>query len=114
MVNVVGTFGRSGVHDYILLRASALIILGYVLYFVGFITFFDITYAAWVNFFSLMLTKIFSLFTLIAILIHSWIGIWQVLTDYVKYTTLRAALQFALTSVAFIYVLSGFIILWGV
>ncbi len=27
MVNVAATFGRSGVHDYILIRASAIIIL---------------------------------------------------------------------------------------
>jgi len=114
MVKVAGTFGRSGVHDYVLLRASALILLAYVLYFVGFITFSDITYSAWVGFFSLTLTKVFSLFALLAMLVHAWIGIWQVLTDYVKCTTLRAALQFALTSVAFIYVLFGFVILWGV
>ena len=114
MVKVAGTFGRSGVHDYVLLRASALILLAYVLYFIGFVTFADITYSAWVGFFSLTLTKVFSLFALIAMLVHAWIGIWQVLTDYIKSTALRAALQFALTSVAFIYLLSGFVILWGV
>ena len=36
MVKVAGTFGRSGVHDYILLRASAIILLAYTLYFIGF------------------------------------------------------------------------------
>ncbi|HEY5716335.1 MAG TPA: succinate dehydrogenase, hydrophobic membrane anchor protein [Psychromonas sp.] len=114
MVKVAGTFGRSGVHDYVLLRASALILLAYVLYFIGFVTFADISYAAWVGFFSMTLTKVFSLFALIAMLVHAWIGIWQVLTDYIKCTALRAALQFGLTSVAFIYLLSGFVILWGV
>ncbi len=66
MVKVAGTFGRSGVHDYVLLRASALILLAYVLYFIGFVTFADISYSAWVGFFSLTLTKVFSLFALIA------------------------------------------------
>ena len=114
MVNVVGTFGRSGVHDYVLLRASAIVILAYVLYLVGFVTFADIDYFTWVDFFSLTLTKIFSLFALIAMLVHSLIGLWQVLTDYVKNTLLRAVLQFLLTSTAFVYVISGFVILWGV
>ncbi|PKH01479.1 succinate dehydrogenase, hydrophobic membrane anchor protein [Psychromonas sp. MB-3u-54] len=114
MVNVVGTFGRSGVHDYVLLRASAVVILAYVLYLVGFVTFADIDYFSWVGFFSLTLTKIFSLFALIAMLVHAWIGLWQVLTDYVKNTLLRAVLQFLLTSTAFVYVISGFVILWGV
>jgi len=114
MVNIAGTFGRSGVHDFVLIRASAVVILAYVLYFLGFVTFADITYSAWVGFFSLTLTKVFSLFALIAMLVHAWIGVWQILTDYVKCTLLRATLQFVLTSVAFIYVISGFVILWGV
>jgi succinate dehydrogenase / fumarate reductase membrane anchor subunit len=114
MVNVVGTFGRSGVHDYVLLRASAVVILAYVLYLVGFVTFADIDYFSWVDFFSLTLTKIFTLFALIAMLVHTWIGLWQVLTDYVKNTLLRAILQFVLTSTALVYVISGFVILWGI
>ncbi|MGB5447250.1 MAG: succinate dehydrogenase, hydrophobic membrane anchor protein [Psychromonas sp.] len=114
MVKVAGTFGRSGVHDYVLLRATAIILLAYVFYFIGFVTFADITYSTWVGFFSSTLTKVFSLFALIAMLVHAWIGIWQVLTDYIKCSALRAVLQFLLTSVAFIYVLFGFVILWGV
>ena len=114
MVKVAGTFGRSGVHDYLLLRATAIVLLAYVIYLVGFIALTDIDFAAWTDFFSLTLTKVFSLFALIAMLVHAWIGLWQVLTDYVKNTFLRGFLQFSLTSVAFIYVISGFVILWGV
>jgi succinate dehydrogenase / fumarate reductase membrane anchor subunit len=114
MVKIAGTFGRSGVHDYILLRATAIVLLAYVIYLVGFIAFSDISYTVWKDFFALTLTKVFSLFALIAMLVHAWIGLWQVLTDYVKCTKLRGALQFLLTSVAFVYVISGFVILWGV
>lgn len=114
MVRIAATFGRSGVHDYILLRASALVLLVYTLYVLGFIAFNDIDYISWNGFFSLILTKVFTLFALIVMLIHAWIGLWQVLTDYIKCTLLRGALQFLLTSVAFIYVLAGFVILWGV
>ena len=114
MVKVAGTFGRSGVHDYILLRASAVILLAYILYLVGFIVSADMTYQVWTGFFSLTLTKVFTLMALIAMLVHSWIGLWQVLTDYVKHTLLRGSLQFLLTTVAFVYVIFGFVILWGV
>ncbi|MEI6897682.1 MAG: succinate dehydrogenase, hydrophobic membrane anchor protein [Psychromonas sp.] len=114
MVKIAGTFGRSGVHDYILIRASALILLTYIIYIVAFITFTDINYTTWSDFFSLTTTKIFTLFALIAMLVHAWIGLWQILTDYIKCTMLRGALQFLLTSVAFIYVIAGFVILWGV
>ncbi|MCP4320290.1 MAG: succinate dehydrogenase, hydrophobic membrane anchor protein [Alteromonadales bacterium] len=114
MVKIAGTFGRSGVHDFILLRATALILLAYTLYLVGFIASADISYATWSGFFSLTVTKVFTLFALVAMLVHAWIGLWQVLTDYIKCAKLRGALQFILTSVAFIYVIFGFVILWGI
>ncbi|AGH80947.1 succinate dehydrogenase, hydrophobic membrane anchor protein [Psychromonas sp. CNPT3] len=114
MVKVAGTFGRSGVHDYILLRASAVILLAYILYIVGFIAFNDVNYLVWRSFFSSLCTQVFSLFALLSMLVHAWIGLWQILTDYIKCTRLRGTLQFLLTSVAFIYVFSGFVILWGI
>ena len=36
MVNNVATVGRSGVHDFILLRASAIILALYTLFLAGF------------------------------------------------------------------------------
>jgi succinate dehydrogenase / fumarate reductase membrane anchor subunit len=114
MVKVVGTFGRSGVHDYVLLRATAVILLIYGIYLLTFITTTHITYATWSAFFGLMMTKVLTLFALIAMLVHAWIGLWQVLTDYVKNAFTRGILQFILTSVAIVYVLFGFVILWGV
>lgn len=114
MVKVAGTFGRSGAHDYILLRATALILFAYTLYLFLFIIFSDLTYSVWLDFFSLLLTKVFTLFALLAMLVHAWIGLWQVLTDYVKNALLRAFLQFSLTSTAFIYLISGVVILWGI
>ena len=114
MVKVAGTFGRSGVHDFILLRASAVVLLVYIIYLVGFVALNDITYASWSSFFGLTLTKVLTIFALVAMLVHAWIGLWQVLTDYVKCTLLRGILQFVLTSMAFVYLILGFVILWGV
>ena len=114
MVKVAGTFGRSGTHDFILIRATAIIILVYAIYLIGFIAFNELTFDVWTAFFALTLTKVLTLFALLAMLVHAWIGLWQVLTDYVKCAKLRAALQFVLTSTAFVYLLSGFVIVWGV
>ena len=99
MVTNSATFGRSGVHDYILIRATALIMTCYVLYLVGFVAFNDITYEVWTGFFSNTFTKVFTLLTLVCVLIHAWIGLWQVLTDYIKPVGLRGALQFVLVVV---------------
>ncbi|MBA3989345.1 MAG: succinate dehydrogenase, partial [Idiomarina sp.] len=37
MVKVASTFGRSGTHDYVLLRASAVILATYLLFLVSFL-----------------------------------------------------------------------------
>lgn len=113
MVTNAASYGRSGTHDFIMIRATAIIMALYTFYFVGFVAFNDLTYQVWTDFFASTGNKVFTLLTLVAIVIHAWIGVWQVLTDYVKSTGLRGALQFVLTTTAFIYALVGFVVLWG-
>ncbi|MFO6424775.1 succinate dehydrogenase, hydrophobic membrane anchor protein [Motilimonas sp. KMU-193] len=114
MVKIASGLGRSGVHDFVLIRASAVILTLYTLYLVGFIATTDITYETWQAFFSGTFTKAFTMLALVAMLVHAWIGLWQVLTDYIKCALLRGSLQFVLTSIAFIYMFVGFSVLWGV
>ena len=114
MVTNSATFGRSGVHDYILIRATALIMSCYVLYLVGFVAFNDITYEVWTGFFANTFTKVFTLLALLCVLIHAWIGLWQVLTDYVKPLALRLMLQLVIVVALVVYVIYGFVVVWGV
>jgi len=110
----VATLGRNGVQDYILVRASAVIMALYTLYLVGFIAFNDITYLNWVGFFSQISTKVFTILALFSMLIHAWIGLWQVLSDYVKPPAMRGALLFVVVVIALIYLVTGIVVLWGV
>ncbi|EDP58441.1 succinate dehydrogenase, hydrophobic membrane anchor protein [Vibrio sp. AND4] len=113
MVKHVSSFGRNGVHDFLLIRASAIIMTLYTIYLVSFFAFSDISYASWTQFFSGSFTKIFTMLALVSVLIHAWIGLWQVLTDYVKCAKLRGALLLGVIAVLFGYVFSGLFILWG-
>ena len=61
-----------------------------------------------------LLSKVFTLLALVSILIHAWIGMWQVLTDYVKPLALRLVLQLAIVVALVAYVLYGFVVVWGV
>lgn len=115
MVNNVSTVGRNGIHDFILIRATAIILTFYTIYMVGFFTFGpDLSYETWTDFFGKLSTKVFTMLALMSILIHAWIGLWQVLTDYIKPAALRAGIQFGVVVVLFVYLFSGFFILWGV
>jgi succinate dehydrogenase / fumarate reductase membrane anchor subunit len=114
MVNNVSTFGRNGVHDYLLIRATAIIMTLYTIYLVSFCAFAgDISYASWTQFFGSTFTKVFTMLSLTSILVHAWIGLWQVLTDYIKCAKLRVGLQVAVVAVLLGYFFSGLFILWG-
>ncbi|MBM7036531.1 succinate dehydrogenase [Vibrio sp. qd031] len=113
MVNHVSSFGRNGVHDYLLLRATAIIMTLYTVYLVSFIAFTDVSYLSWSSFFDGTFTKVFTMLALASVMIHAWIGMWQVLTDYIKPTLLRGVLQLGVIVVLIGYFLSGFFILWG-
>ncbi|MCH2058046.1 MAG: succinate dehydrogenase, hydrophobic membrane anchor protein [Thalassotalea sp.] len=115
MVSNVATVGRSGVHDFILIRASALFLAAYVLFFAGYFVFTpEVTYESWKSLFSSLSMKVFTLVSLFGLLIHGWIGVWQVLSDYVKPTFLRGSLQFILSVTLLTYFVAGFLIVWGV
>ncbi|GBL03247.1 succinate dehydrogenase, hydrophobic membrane anchor protein [Glaciecola sp. KUL10] len=115
MVTNQASIKRDGIQDYVSIRATAAIILAFTI----FMTYFfvstpNITFEVWQGLFSGVLMKAFTLATLIAIMIHVRIGLWQVLTDYVKATGLRAGLQYVLNLIAFAYVAVGLFVLWGV
>ena len=115
MVSNASALGRNGVHDYILVRATAIVLTLYILYMVGFFAITgDVTWEVWTGFFSSAFTKVFTLLALFSILIHAWIGMWQVLTDYVKPLVIRLPLQLAIVVTLVVYVIYGFVVVWGV
>lgn len=115
MVNVASTFGRSGTHDFVLLRATALVMAAFAIFMVSWLFCHPaVNYTAWVGLFSQLSMKIFTLLTLTSVLIHAWIGIWQVLTDYVKCSRLRGLVQYIVVLALGIYWFTGLFVLWGV
>ncbi|NQY34971.1 MAG: succinate dehydrogenase, hydrophobic membrane anchor protein [Alteromonadaceae bacterium] len=115
MVDSIATVGRNGVHDFILLRSSAVILTLYTVIIAGFfIVTPEVTFETWHGFFAQMSVKIATLLAIISLVVHAWIGVWQVLTDYVKPAFLRGSLQFIFSVTLLAYLAAGFIIVWGV
>jgi len=105
---------RDGVQDYVSLRATAIILTLYTLFILGFFLCTpEVTYDNWKALFSNVLVKAFTLLALACIAVHTKIGLWQVLTDYVKCARIRAVLQFVLYTMAFGYLAVGLFVLWG-
>lgn len=108
------TLKRDGVQDYVSLRATAIILALYSLFILGFFLFTpEVTFEVWQGLFANIFVKVFTLLALASMAVHTRIGLWQVLTDYVKCARLRAVLQFFLYALAFAYVAVGLFVLWG-
>lgn len=115
MVTNQASIKRDGVQDYVSLRATAVIIALYTFYMAWFfITTDTITHEVWQGLFSSITMKVATFAALVSIMIHVRIGLWQVLTDYVKPAGLRATIQYVLNLIAFAYVAVGIFVLWGV
>ena len=115
MVTNHASIKRNGVQDFVTLRTTAAIITAFSLFMAWFfITTSELTYEVWRGLFTGLGMKVFTFATLVAIMFHVRVGLWQVLTDYVKAPGLRAVIQFVLNLVAFVYVLVGLFVLWGI
>ncbi|CAH0250524.1 succinate dehydrogenase membrane anchor subunit [Erwinia aphidicola] len=114
MVSNASALGRNGIHDWLLLRAAAMVMTLYVLYILGFIVMSGtLTYDIWRGFFASSFTKVFTLLTLFSILVHGWIGMWQVLTDYIKPLAMRMMLQLVIVVALLVYAIYGTVVVWG-
>lgn len=86
--------GRSGVADWLIQRVSALIMTAYLVFITVYLFMHPaLDYATWHALFACSLVKIFSLLCLLALLGHVWIGLWTILTDYIKCRVSRGSLQ---------------------
>ncbi|MFG1175002.1 succinate dehydrogenase membrane anchor subunit [Erwiniaceae bacterium CAU 1747] len=114
MVSNASALGRNGIHDWLLLRAAAMVMTLYVIYILGFLVMSGtLTFDIWRGFFASSFTKVFTLLTLFSILVHGWIGMWQVLTDYIKPLALRLMLQLVVVVALLVYAIYGTVVVWG-
>ncbi len=121
MVTAVTSFGRSGLYDWLFQRVTAVVMAAYVVFIVAYIVMHPgLTFTQWSGLFDSLWIRVFSLLTLVSIIIHAWIGLWVVLTDYLttyllggKATVLRVLTQIVLALVAVYYTVWGIEIIWG-
>ncbi|MDB6097128.1 MAG: sdhD [Francisellaceae bacterium] len=97
-----------GLKYWVIQRLSALFLLVYTLYFVFyFFHYSPVHYNTWHHLFTLPLIRYGNILILIGMLWHAWIGLWTIISDYIKFPKLRLLSQF-LVGLALIYYL-----FWG-
>jgi succinate dehydrogenase / fumarate reductase membrane anchor subunit len=114
MVTSITSFGRSGLYDWMMQRATAVILLAYTLFILAYLLFNpDLDYMQWKTLFEQTWVRVFTLLTLLSIGAHAWIGLWSVSTDYIKPTGPRFLFQAVCGTAMFVYLVWGVQVLWG-
>ncbi|OGO93499.1 MAG: succinate dehydrogenase, hydrophobic membrane anchor protein [Coxiella sp. RIFCSPHIGHO2_12_FULL_44_14] len=106
---------RRGWRDWLVQRISAVLIGTYAIFLIIYVLLHEpMSYAAWYGLFSHFFMKISTLIVLLSILWHTWIGIWTVLTDYVKNQAMRLFLETVVCLLLLAYLIWLLDILWVV
>lgn len=116
----VTTRSKRGLLDFVAQRISAIVLLGYsVTLIVFFETHHGLTYDQWSSFFHARSIQVFSSVALVAICIHTWIGMWTIGTDYLRAGVLgtqgnwvRLTYQFLLLMLLSVLLIWGLSIVW--
>ena len=102
----------SGSRDWIFQRISAVVLAVYSVVIVGFFLFNDVNFEAWRGFMLSLPMKLFSLVAILSLVFHAWVGMWTVLTDYVKSSGLRLVIQSLVIIAVLVYLFWGMMIFW--
>ncbi len=121
MVVHVTNYGRSGLHDWLLQRVTAVVLLAYFVFIAGYLLVNpQLTFEQWSALFDDTCMLVFSSMAILSVVIHAWIGLWSISTDYMttrlmgsKGTVVRLVFQAGYSLVLFYYLVWGFRILWG-
>ena len=121
MVSRTNSFSRSGLSDWLIQRASA-VVLGLYVLVLGWVFFSSPTmdFAEWSLLFDGLPMKIATSLALVALCAHSWIGMWTVATDYLTKShfgrhgnRLRLGFLIFCIFLILVYLIWGFQIVWS-
>jgi succinate dehydrogenase / fumarate reductase membrane anchor subunit len=122
MISNAGGLNRNGLLEWIIQRITSVVITAYIF----FVTYYllahpDISYSQWRDLNSLFLMKILNILMISSIAIHSIIGLWGVITDYItvrllgpKAKFLSVFFQAGMIIITLIYFFWAITIVWSV
>ena len=113
LVNALSLTGN-GFRDWLLQRISSVILALYCLFVLCYALFYsNLDFYAWQALFANNWMRVFSVLAMLSLLVHAWVGIWTVLTDYVKQPCLGLVLHILVVLSLFSYLAWAVAIVWG-
>ena len=114
MLNRIVTGAHYGLRDWLIQRVTAVVMVLYTLVLAGYWLMQPaIDYNAWTLFFSGNVVRTFSLLFLLSVFYHAWIGMRDIVMDYVKPAFIRLSIHVLVIIALLLCVIWSVQILWG-
>lgn len=114
MVNRVVTGAHYGLRDWLVQRVTAVVMAVYTLVLAGYLMLQpDSGYDTWVYLFSGNVMRTFSMLFLLSVFYHAWIGVRDIVMDYVKPAGMRLLVHVLVILALILYTIWSVQILWG-
>lgn len=114
MVNRAITVAHYGWRDWLVQRISAVVIAVYVVLIMGLLLLnLPLQYDVWKNLFAHQWMRVFTLIALLSLFLHAWVGMRDIVMDYVHPSGLRLALYVIIVLSLVVYAAWSVQILWG-
>ena len=114
MVNRIVTGAHYGLRDWLVQRVTALVMAVYALVVAGYLLMQpSFGYDTWIDLFSGNLMRSFSLLFLLSLFYHAWIGVRDIVMDYVKPASIRLLIHVLVILALVLYTIWSVQILWG-
>lgn len=114
MVERIVTGAHYGLRGWLLQRVSAAVMAFYALFIAGWLLLHPHPdYAQWTALFASDVVRSVSLLFLLAVFGHAWIGVRDVVMDYVKPAGARLAIHVIVIALLMLYAIWSVQILWG-
>ncbi len=103
-----------GLRDWIIQRLTAIYLACYTIFIMTCVFVLPSEYKVWHNLFAHFWLVIINSLMVICVMWHAWIGVWTVITDYIKPSFLRSLSKLIALLLLFSCFLWGFEIFWHI
>jgi succinate dehydrogenase / fumarate reductase, membrane anchor subunit len=104
---------KSGLRDWIAQRVTAVVLAFYFAYIlIEIFLHSQASFVYWHDLFSTLWLKVFTFVAVLSVVWHAWVGLWTVLTDYVKPVAVRRLLEVLICLSIITYIIWSAWLLW--
>ncbi len=114
MLDRIVTNAHYGLRDWLIQRITAVVMALYALFIAAYLLWQRrLDYDTWTALFSNNVVRSFTLLFLLSVFYHAWIGMRDIVMDYVRPAGMRLAIHVAVILALLMYVIWSVQILWG-